>query len=175
MNHTKLEDKLEGADSFRPWKYRISLILEENDLDKYVSMDVPEPEGEEAKATHKKNIIRAKKIIADSIKDHVIPHVSSLKTPKQMFEALTKLYEGKNINWKMTLRNQLKNVKIQHSETIQSYFTRVSQIKEQLEAIEENFKGGEIVMTTLNGLPRSWDSFIQGICAKKKLIKFNIF
>ena len=28
-------------------------------------------------------------------------------------------------------------------------------------------------MTILNGLPRSWDSFIQGICARKKLIKFN--
>ena len=28
-------------------------------------------------------------------------------------------------------------------------------------------------MTTLNGLPRSWDSFIQGICARKKLAKFS--
>ena len=28
-------------------------------------------------------------------------------------------------------------------------------------------------MTTLNGIPKSWDSFIQGICAKKKLITFN--
>ena len=28
-------------------------------------------------------------------------------------------------------------------------------------------------MTTLNGLPRSWDSFIQGICTKRKLISFN--
>ena len=28
-------------------------------------------------------------------------------------------------------------------------------------------------MTTLNGLPRSWDAFIQGICARKKLVKFN--
>ena len=65
-------------------------------------------------------------------------------------------------------------MKIQHLETIQSYFTRVSQIKEQLEAIEENIEEGEIVMTTLNGHPRSWDSFIQGICARKKLIKFNI-
>ena len=31
----------------------------------------------------------------------------------------------------------------------------------------------DIVITTLNGLPRSWDSFIQGICAKRKLITFN--
>ena len=90
-----------------------------------------------------------------------------------MFDALTKLFEGKNINRKMTLRNQLKNVKIQNEETIQSYFTRVSHIKEQLEAIDEEVDNTEIVMTTLNGLPRSWDSFIQGICTRKKLIKFS--
>ena len=85
-----------------------------------------------------------------------------------MFDSLTKLLEAKNINRKMTLRNQLKNVKIQNVETIQSYFTRVSQIKEQLEAVEEEVENGEIVMTTLNGLPRSWDSFIQGICDRRK-------
>ena len=90
-----------------------------------------------------------------------------------MFDSLTKLFEGKNINWKMTLRNQLKNVKIQNIETIQSYFIRVSQIKEQLESIDEEVENADIVMTTLNGLPKSWDSFIQGICARKKLIKFN--
>ena len=50
---------------------------------------------------------------------------------------------------------------------MQSYFTRVSQIKEQLEVVEENVEEEEIVMTTFNGLPRSWDSFIQGICARR--------
>ena len=47
---------------------------------------------------HKKKLVMAKRIIADSMKDHLIPHVSSLKTPKAMFDALTKLFEGKNIN-----------------------------------------------------------------------------
>ena len=75
-----------------------------------------------------------------------------------MFDALTKLFEGKNINQKMTLRNQLKNVN--NAETIQSYFTRVSQIKEQLEALEEEVENAEVVITTLNGLPGSCDSFI---------------
>ena len=28
-------------------------------------------------------------------------------------------------------------------------------------------------MTSLNSLLRTWDSFIQGICAKKKLVKFS--
>ena len=49
-----------------------------------------------------------------------------------MLDALNKLFEGKNINQKMNLRNQLKNVMIQDAETIQSYFTSVSYIKEQL-------------------------------------------
>jgi hypothetical protein len=88
-HHTKLEDKLEGVDNFRAWKYRIALVVEENDLDKYVNEKVPAPEGDEAKAIHK-NLVKAKRVIADSIKDHLIPHVSSLKTPKEMLDALTK-------------------------------------------------------------------------------------
>ena len=101
---TKLDEKLEGANNFRAWKYRVMLILEEHDLEGFIENEVPEPEGDEAKARHKKSLIKAKRIIADSIKDHLIPHVSSLKTPKEMFDALSRLYEGKNINRKMTLR-----------------------------------------------------------------------
>ena len=102
------------------------MVLEENELDAYISEEVLVLEGDEAKALQKNNLVMAKRIIADSIKDHLIPQVSSLKTPKAMFDSPTKLFEGKNINRKMTLRNQLKNVKIQNVETIQSYFTRVS-------------------------------------------------
>ena len=50
------------------------------------------------KSLHKKNLVKAKKIIADAIIDHLIPQVSSLKTPKEMFDSLTNIFEGKNIN-----------------------------------------------------------------------------
>ena len=54
------------------------------------------------KALHKKNLVKAKKIIVDSI----IPQVSSLKTPKDMFDSLAKLFEEKNIN-RMKCRNSV--------------------------------------------------------------------
>ena len=41
-------------------------------------------------------------------------------------------------------------------------------IKEQLEAIEEEVENVEVVITTLNDLLGSWDSFIQGMCARRK-------
>ena len=81
-NQTQLDDNLGGADNFRAWKYRIYLILEENDLDQYISKEVLEPDGDEARDIYKMNLFKSKRIIADSIEDHLIPHVSSLKTPK---------------------------------------------------------------------------------------------
>ena len=117
-HHTKLDENLEGVENFWAWNYRISLVLEENELDTYISGKFPFPEGDEANFLQKKNLVKEKRIIDDSIKDHLIPQVSSLKTPKDMFDSLTKLFEGNNINRKVTLRNQLKNVKIQNEETI---------------------------------------------------------
>ena len=93
-HHTKIDENLEGADNFRSWKYRISLVLEENELDSYISEELPVPEGDEEKVLHKKKLVTDKRINVDLIKDHVIPQVSSLKTPKAMFDALTKLFEG---------------------------------------------------------------------------------
>ena len=52
-----------------------------------------------------------------------------------MFDSLSSLFEGTNINRKMTPRNHLKSVKTQKLETVQSYFLRVSQSEDQLKAI----------------------------------------
>ena len=46
---TKLKDKLEGIENFWAWKYRIGLILEENNLAKYIKEEVAKPEEDEPK------------------------------------------------------------------------------------------------------------------------------
>jgi hypothetical protein len=168
-----LVDKLEGVENFRAWKYRIGFILEENDLARFIKEEVSESVNAAEKTKHQKDTIRAKRIIADSIKDHPIPYVSSKKTPKEMFDALNRLYEGKNINQKMNLRTQLKNTRMQKGESIQGYFSRISQFKEQLEAIGDTIDEDELIMTALNGLTRPWDAFIQTICARTEKLKFD--
>jgi hypothetical protein len=105
----RVEDTLNGAANFRSWKHRVLLILEENELLDHVKKVLPEPKEEEANAKFKRNEVKAKRIITNSIKDHLIPNVSELKTPKEMFDALTKLYESKNTSRKLTLRHQLRN------------------------------------------------------------------
>ena len=46
---TKLDEKLEGAKNFRAWKCRVTLILQESDLENFVKEVVAEPEEDEAK------------------------------------------------------------------------------------------------------------------------------
>ena len=64
-------------------------------------------------------------------------------------------------------------MKIQNAETIQSYFMRVSQIKEQLVAVEEEVENAEVVIATLNGLLGSSESIhVRNVC-QKEVITFS--
>jgi hypothetical protein len=87
----RVEDRLEGYGNFRSWKHSLQMILDENDLLEHVAMGVPEPEEEEKKTKHKKNEKKAKRIVLDSVKDHLIPHIYELQTSRKMYEALRKV------------------------------------------------------------------------------------
>jgi hypothetical protein len=169
----RVEDRLEGYRNFRSWKHRLQMILYENDLLEHVTMGVLEPEEEDQKTKHKKNEKKAKRIVSDSVKDHLIPHISKLQTARKMYEALSRLYESKDISRNLTLRNQLHNMKMDNSESVTSYLMRVSQIGYQLDAIGDVISEKYLVTTTLNGFPTFWIPFVQGVCARSKLPKFD--
>jgi hypothetical protein len=59
------------------------------------------------------------------------------------------------------------------TKTIANYFMRISQIKDKLAAIGYLIEYDKLMTTTLNGFPSPWDPFVQGICARRKLPKFN--
>lgn len=73
----------------------------------------------------------------------------------------------------MNLKNELCDVKMTRNDTIASYFMKISQLRDQLQVIDEVISEKELVTTTLNGLTNSWDSFVSGICAKKEVPKFE--
>ena len=46
----RLDDKNGEVDNFQAWKYRMSLVLEGNELNTYISIKVPVLEGDEAQS-----------------------------------------------------------------------------------------------------------------------------
>jgi hypothetical protein len=59
----------------------------------------------------------------------------------------------------MSLKNELCDLKMNDDDTITSYFVRISQLRDQLQAIEEIISKNELVNIVLNGLPKTWDAF----------------
>jgi putative lipoic acid-binding regulatory protein len=133
----KSENKLYGASKFRAWKTRIDLILAKNKV-----LDIVKPEFEEGKEKEPHNVaamekfkdvdINAMSIIVDSTKDHLIPHISHLDSSKKMYDALTNLFSVRNIGQVMSLKNELRNMKINDDDNITSYFVIKSQLRDQL-------------------------------------------
>jgi hypothetical protein len=58
-------------------------------------------------------------------------------------------------------------------EMIQEYFSRISEIKEQLKAIGDTIDKGKLIITTLNGIAIPWDAFIQSVCGRKEKLQFE--
>jgi hypothetical protein len=85
----------------------------------------------------KDNDINVMSIIVDSVKDHLIPYVSHLESFKKMYDALTNLFSVRNIGKVRSLKNELCDMKMNDDERITSYFVRIYQLRDQLQAIEE--------------------------------------
>jgi hypothetical protein len=143
----KSENKLEGDSNFRACKTRIKLILEKNKVLDIMKGKIVEPQFEEGKEKEpqkivvmdkfKENDINAMSIIVDSVKDHLIPYISHLDSSKKMYDSLTNLFSVRNIGQVMSLKNELHDMKMNDDESITSYFVRISQLRDQLQAIEE--------------------------------------
>jgi hypothetical protein len=92
-----------------------------------------------------------------------------------MLDALAGLFESKNKRMKLALRNQLHCIMMTMLDSVSTYFIKVSQLRYQLKAIGDIVDDAKLVIVTLNGLPSSWESFVQSICGRVQLPKFDHF
>ena len=88
----RVEDRLEGRVNFGAWKERIISVLDEVDVWDIVEKIVTIPIDQTQLPAFKRKNAKAKRLILDGIKDHVILYVRGKDHAFEMREALTKLY-----------------------------------------------------------------------------------
>ena len=109
----RFEDWLEGVSNYLQWKVRISAVLRENKLWPHVSTVVTVPSSDPvALDLYEVKEVRAQRIILDGVKDHLIPHLAEKTTTKEMRDTLKGLYEAKNENRIMALKDKLHATKM---------------------------------------------------------------
>lgn len=113
-----------------------------------------------------KRNIKARIIILDAIKDHVFPHVTENKFSYKMWESLVTLPRISNENRKMMLKQKLRNTKMTNIDTVTSYLTNITQLRDDLAMVGYFIPRDQLVRMTLDVFPKQWDGFIDSIMVR---------
>jgi hypothetical protein len=164
-----VEERLDGDKNWSPWKVRMVFFLEDLKLWDIVEADVPPilviapVLVEEFRRRNNK----AKRIICDAVRDHIIPHLTGKTCAYEMWESLCKLYESSNENRKLVIHDRLRSIRMLEDESVTSFLGRYTQIRDELGAIGEVVNHDSLVRTAMNSFTKSWDPFIQDIVARE--------
>ena len=131
---------------------------------------VPASTDAQTLSAFNKKDIKARRIILDAVKDHVIPHISRKTRAIQMWDALTSLFQSSNENRKMVLREKLKSIKMAKAEGVISYLTRISQVRDELAIVGEVVSISELPWIALNGVAKPWVVFVEAIVARENCL-----
>lgn len=169
----RFEHHLTSADNFESWKLRIFMLLKENKLESFVKDEKEEPKYDPEKTLWIENNEKTMKIIVDVVLDHIVSIVAKHVTTYCMFKALENTFIVINTSLKLALKRKMNNISMNKGESVNAFFIRITELRDQLSSVSYEIDNQELSLTTLGGLPDSWESFIQGISARSKLSKLD--
>jgi hypothetical protein len=164
-----VEDRLVRASNWSPWKARVVFVLGDLELWDIVEAVVPPIPVTApvlvAKFRRKNN--KAKKIICDVVRDHIIPHLTGKTFAFEMWATLCKLYESSNENQKMVLHDRLRGIHMLEDESVTSFLGRYTQIRNELAAVAEVVNPNSLVRQAMNSFTKPRGPFVRGIVARE--------
>ena len=154
----------------------MEIVANNNDVLDYIQGNILEPPKHAfaaIKNKHKKGELKAKQIIANGLQDNLLAYVRNLRRSKDMYDKIGGMYEVNNLNEIISLKDQLKDTKMNKGESMQSYIMRISRLRDQLQRVGESVLDKELVIMILRGLPHIWETFITTISNNNVLPSFD--
>ena len=71
-NTIRPEDRFDGKDHFVAWKFRIMMVLEENEISQFVDKESKQPNFEPNKSIWIKGNRKAMRILLDGVKNEIV-------------------------------------------------------------------------------------------------------
>jgi hypothetical protein len=127
------------------WKLRITNILQENDLEQYVTTMVEEPTNNAGRMAFRKSQAKAKRIIFDLVKDSIMPAMTLLMNAKDCMDTLVNLYEKQAPSQKRTLNHKLKYLNMEKGESVAYFYSRIARIRDHILVIGVTMDDDDLV------------------------------
>jgi hypothetical protein len=166
VSQMRVEDK---SSNWSPWKARMVFVLEDLELWDIVEAAVPPilVTAPVLVAEFRRRNNKAKRIICDAVRDHIILHLTGKTCAYEMWPSLCKLYESSNENRKLVLHDRLRGIRMLEDESVTSFLGRYTQIRDELGAVREVVNPKSLVRTTMNSFTKPWGPFVLDIVARE--------
>ena len=122
------QDKLDGMSNFVIWRARILTVLDQYDIKDHAENVLVVPVDPNPLKKFKENQARAKHLIMDEVKDHVVPHIVGKNTTNEIWTASETMYQEGSVQRKMLLENQMWLFQMQKGEQINPFLFRLQTI-----------------------------------------------
>ena len=154
MMSIRYEDRLDDISNYIHWEVRITVVLKEWKIWNFANTKMTKHTDKHNLEEHESLEAKAQREILDEVKDHLIPHLAEKKIANDMWDDLKQLFEAKNDNRKIALKDKLHNVKMTQGESVTSYLTRVAQVKDELEIVGETISDSELFSIAQKGFTK---------------------
>ena len=129
LNGLILEYALERSSNYNAWKYKMEAILEENGLKEFIDNDISKTVATDASLLDawKKKVAKARSILLEGVRDHIVSSLHGKETPYTMWKALTIFFQSRSDHIKLSLKDKLGKIKKERGDTISKYLTNIVQ------------------------------------------------
>lgn len=128
--------------------------MEEQGLWYFVDKVPTLPTNPQFLVAHNKNHVKARRILLEGVKDHIILHLFEKKSMKEMCTTIVGLYQSNNETMIMKLKFKLRSIKMSKSDSVVTYLTKFTQVRDDLEGVGETTPNFELVRLALMGFTK---------------------
>ena len=161
-------EPLQGSANYRTWKFSMKMVLQARDLWEVVSGEEVKPEAEKATQAWEKKARKALATIALVLSAAEKEHIIECTTPKAAWDVLEKLYEGKGLNRKFMLLQELFRMSME-GESMDSYLRAVREKMSELSTIGLKLEDDIKLAIILNGLPERYRYLVVSLEKQEKI------
>jgi len=173
FNGLTLGYSLEGSSNYVAWKdhMEVVVVLEDNVLKEFIDNDIPKPTTSNARDLSEWNkcVAKARRIILEGVRDHIISNLHGKETSYSMWKTMKNVFQNSSDHKKLTLKDKLRNIKMQRNETIPEYLSMFVQCHDELCQVGVTIAKDDLVSLAFIGLAKSWHNYQDSMKKREKL------
>ena len=129
-------------------------VLEDNGLKDFINQEVPKPTDATQLVEWKKCVARARRILLEGVRDHIVSSLHGKETPFLMWKILKDLYQNNRNQRKLVLKDKLWKIKCEKGDTISTYLNKLTTCRDELGSVGITTVDDDMVSLSLLSLPK---------------------